>query len=417
MRQSIGCRLFLPSILLLIGLIAGPSPALARARHERRSRQPAKAPPVQPVPLSQIRVFDNLPAPFSLDARSAVLLDGHSGAVLYAFNEHEKMQPASLAKMMTFYLTLKALAQKRITLDTEVTISEKAWRLSMNNQVSRMFLRVGQQVPIHDLLYGLVVSSGNDAAVALAQYLAGSTGAFVIQMNAEAKRLGLTETHFMNPDGLPADGQYTTAADMAKLGRDLIERFPNAISYTSTKYFTFDKIRQPNFNTLLFHDARVNGIKTGHVDSAGYHLVASADSHGMELISCVLGTTSEAQRWEQSEKLIDWGFRTFSSVHPDVQKIVPASIRVYGGVADQVAIAPAEVPYVTVVRGKESAVTAAYVASARYLIAPVTRGAQVGVVNVMLAGKSIASVPVRTESAVAEGGFVKRMTDRIRLML
>ncbi len=417
MRQSIGCRLFLPSILLLIGLIAGPNLASARARHQRASRRPAKAPPVEPVPLSQIRVFDNLPAPFGLDARSAVLLDGRSGAVLYAFNEHEKMQPASLAKMMTFYLTLKALEQKRITLDTQVTISEKAWRLSMNNQVSRMFLRVGQQVPVHDLLYGLVVSSGNDAAVALAQYLAGSTDAFVIQMNAEAKRLGLTETHFMNPDGLPADGQYTTAADMAKLGRELIERFPNAVTYTSSKYFTFDKIRQPNFNTLLFHDARVNGIKTGHVDSAGYHLVASADSHGMELISCVLGTTSEAQRWEQSEKLVDWGFRTFSSVHPDLQKIVPASIRVYGGAADQVAIAPADVPYVTVVRGKEGAVTAAYVAGAKYLVAPVARGARVGEVNVMLAGKSIASAPVTTGAPVAEGGFVKRMTDRIRLML
>lgn len=417
MRQRISRRFFLPSILLLSGLIAGPNLALAKARHARRSRETAKAPPVQPVPLSQIHVFDNLPAPFALDARSAVLLDGHSGAVLYAFNEHEKMQPASLAKMMTFYLTLTALAQKRITLDTQVTISEKAWRLSMNREVSRMFLRVGQQVPIQNLLYGLVVSSGNDAAVALAQYLAGSSDAFVIQMNAEAKRLGLTETHLMNPDGLPADGQYTTAADMAKLGRDLIERFPNALTYTSSKYFTFDKIRQPNFNALLFHDSRVNGIKTGHVDSAGYHLVASAESHGMELISCVLGTTSEARRWEQSEKLIDWGFRTFSSVHPDLQKLVPRSIPVYCGAADRVAIAPISTPYVTVERGKESAVTVAYVANARYLVAPVGRGAQVGEVNVMLAGKSIAVAPVTTMSPVAEGGFFKRTTDRIRLML
>ena len=416
MRQCISRRFFLPSVLLLFAVICGPTIVSARAR-TRHPHERAKAPAVEPVPLSQIRVYGGVQAPFSLDARAAMLLDGHSGAVLYAFNEHEKMQPASLAKMMTFYLTLKALAQKRITLDTQVTISKQAWELSMNRSVSRMFLRVGQQVPVHDLLYGLVVSSGNDAAVALAEYLAGSAEAFVSQMNAEAARLGLTETHFMNPDGLPADGQYTTAADMAKLGRDLVERFPNALTYTSAKYFTFDKIRQPNFNALLFHDSRVNGIKTGHVNAAGYHLVASADSNGMELISCVLGAPSESQRWIQSEKLIAWAFRTFSSVHPDLRKSVPASLPVYGGTADVVAIAPASIPYLTVERGKEKDVAVAYAARTKYLVAPVARGTQVGDVTITLAGKTVASAPVVTQAPVARGGFFKRVTDRIRLML
>jgi serine-type D-Ala-D-Ala carboxypeptidase (penicillin-binding protein 5/6) len=406
---------------LLLGLFVAcallqAGPAMAAARHGRAPARAehSEAPPI--AALKDIRVFGNLPAPFALDARAAMLIDAETGAVLYAYNEHERMQPASLAKLMTFYLTLEALHAGRITLDTPVTVSEKAWRLSMNSSVSRMFLGVGQRVPIRDLLYGLVVSSGNDAAVALAEYLDGTTDAFAERMNATAKKLGLTETHFVNPDGLPMTGEYTTAADMVKLARAIVDRFPDALTYTATKEFTFDKIRQPNFNSLLFHDSRVDGLKTGHVEEAGYHLVATAHEGGMRLISAVLGTPTAEERRTQSEKLLGWGFRTFSTASPDWHKDVPATLRVYEGSAEQVAIAPVRTPYVTVLKGQEGKVSLSAMFRSKYLVAPVARDAAVGVLTVSADGKPQSSIPIRTEAAVERGGFFKRVSDRVRLM-
>lgn len=398
------------AIAVLLGamLCVGVAPAAAgRAAH--------KAAPA--VALNQIYVLGGGPAPFALDARSAMMIDANSGAVLYAYNEHERMQPASLAKLMTFYLVLQALHQHRVTPDTMVTISKKAWRLSMNSSLSRMFLRVGQRVSVHDLLFGLMVSSGNDAAVALAEYLGGSTEAFTAQMNAEAKKLGLAETHFEDPNGLPLPGMYTTAADMVKLARAITERFPGAYTYTSAKYFTFDKIRQPNFNSLLFYDSRVDGLKTGHVEAAGYHLVASANSDGMHLISAVLGTPSAFKRRTQTEKLIAWGFRTFASVHPDWHKAVPDQMRVYGGKADQVAVAPATVPYVTVSRGQEGKVSLHGAFASKYLVAPVTKGEKVGTLVLMVNGKAQSTIPLLAQTSVAQGGLIKRLIDRVRMRL
>jgi serine-type D-Ala-D-Ala carboxypeptidase (penicillin-binding protein 5/6) len=417
MKSRIRLAVYFIGLLVSVAVAASPPDSFAArpARAGRASRRTREAPPT--VPLSEIHVFGDRPAPFALEAKAAMLIDAHSGTVLYAYNQHEKMQPASLAKMMTFYLTLQALAQKRISLDTPVTISEAAWRLSMNRSVSRMFLGVGEKVSVRNLLYGLMVSSGNDAAVALGEYLGGSTQAFTEQMNKKARELGLTETHFANPDGLPVEGEYTTAADMVKLGRDLLRRFPNATTYTRTKEFTFDKIRQRNFNTLLFYDSRVDGIKTGHVEEAGYHLVASANANGMMLISAVMGTPSMEQRRLQTEKLIDWAFRTFATVRPDWRKAVPASIRVYQGVKDAVDIAPASDCYVTVERGKQGQVAVAYAANAKYLRAPVSKGDTVGELSVTQGGKPVASIPVVTQAAVARGGFFKRMRDRVRLML
>ena len=398
--------------------------AIAAMRHSRPMRRGVEAPP--PVSLSQVHVFGALPAPFALDARSALMIDAKTGTPLYAFNDHEKMQPASLAKIMTFYLALQALHEKRITLDTQATVSEAAWRLSLNDTVSRMFLQVGQKVPVRDLLYGLMVSSGNDAAITLAEYLGGSSEGFTRQMNDEANVLGLTETHFANPDGLPAEGEYTTAADMVKLGKALLDRFPDALNYTSTKEYTFQAtaaegrikpITQRNFNTLLFYDGRVNGIKTGHVDEAGFHLVASAQSNGMLLISAVMGTTSMEKRRVETKKLLDWAFRTFNTVHPEWHKAVPASMRVYQGAADQVAIAPASESYATVERGKERQVTVSYIGNAKYLIAPIRKGDAVGQMVVMQADKQIATIPVVAQSSVARGGLFKRLGDKIRLKL
>ncbi len=346
-----------------------------------------------------------------------MMIDADTGAVLYAYNEHEKMQPASLAKIMTFYLTLDALKAGKISPSTDITISENAWRLSMNDTVSRMFLGVGQKVAVNDLLFGLMVSSGNDAAVALAEYLGGSTDAFTKMMNDKAAEIGLKETHFDNPDGLPEEGEFTTAADMVALAHSLVTHHPEAIKYTSAKEFTFDKISQPNFNKLLLHDPRVNGIKTGHVDEAGYHLVASATSNGMNLLSAVLGAPSEARRVTESEKLIDWAFRTFVSYRPDLRKTLPRTIPVHDGVDETVAIGPNGDAVFTLGRGEETKATVQFEPSVRYLEAPVQPGVSVGNLTVLFNGKPEATIPIVAKREVARAGFFGRLRQKIGRML
>jgi serine-type D-Ala-D-Ala carboxypeptidase (penicillin-binding protein 5/6) len=396
--------------------ILAATPSFARVIH----RHPVAAQPhedVAIVPLTSIHVLGDRPAPFALDARAAFMIDADTGAVLYAYNEHEKMQPASLAKIMTFYLTLDALTAGKISPTTDVTISENAWRLSMNDTVSRMFLGVGQKVAVNDLLFGLMVSSGNDAAVALSEYLGGSTDGFTTMMNDKAKEIGLKETHFNNPDGLPAEGEFTTAADMVALAHSLVTHHPEAINYTSAKEFTFDKISQPNFNRLLLHDPRVNGIKTGHVDEAGYHLVASATSNGMNLLSAVLGTPSETLRMNESEKLIDWAFRTFVSYRPDLKKAMPATIPVHDGVAETVAIGPNGNAAFTLGRGEETRVTVQFEPAVRFVDAPVQPGTQVGDLTVLLAGQPQATIPIVTKAGVERAGFFSRLTQKFSRML
>jgi D-alanyl-D-alanine carboxypeptidase (penicillin-binding protein 5/6) len=402
---------FLIGLMLIATAIAATPVFAARPRHRATKNDAA------PMPLTGIRVLGDRPAPFALDAKAAMMVDADTGAVLYAYNEHQKMQPASLAKIMTFYLTLDALKAGKLTLDTDVTISEKAWRLSIDDTVSRMFLGVGQKVPVRDLLYGLMVSSGNDAAVALSEYLGGSTDGFTVMMNDKAKEIGLTETVFKNPDGLPEDGEFTTAADMVKLGRSLTRHHPEGFIYTSAKEYTFDKITQPTFNKLLLHDARVNGIKTGHVDEAGYHLVASAKSNGMNIISAVLGTPSEAKRRDESEKLIDWGFRAFISYKPDLRKDMPAVMAVRDGVVEQVAIGPVGEASFTLGRGEEKKVTVGFTPAVKYLEAPVRKGDPAGELAVMMDGKPQSTIPIVTQASVARAGIFGRLRQRIGRIL
>jgi len=263
-----------------------------------------------------------------------------------------------------------------------------------------------------------MVSSGNDAAVVLSEYLGGSTTAFADQMNKKARELGLGETHFTNPDGLPTPGEYTTAADMVKLGRATIERFPGALQYTAAKEFTFDKIRQRNFNTLLFYDSRVNGLKTGHVEEAGYHLVASARTENLELVAAVFGTHSMEKRRVETDKLLEWAFRSFVTISPDWHKAVPSSIRVYEGDIETVPVAPlGGRAYFTVDKGLENKVTLRAELSKSPLIAPVVRGASVGQLTVMIAGKPQSSAPIVTQVAIRRGGFFHNIADSIRMRL
>ena len=410
-------------VFALVSAILVSAMAVAARHGSRRSK--AESSPL--IPLNEIRVYGNRPAPFALAAKSAELMAVHSGAVLYAYNEHMKMQPASLAKMMTFYLTLEALRQKRITLETEMPVSQTAWRLSLNDSVSRMFLQVGNKVSVHDLLYGLMVSSGNDAAVVLSEYLGGSQEAFTQQMNEKARSLGLNETHFTNPDGLPTPDEYTTAADMVKLGRALLETFPEALQYTSAKDFTFTTIgtnhrtvtiSQRNFNTLLFYDSRVNGIKTGHVEEAGYHLVASAHSDNLDLVSAVFGTSSMETRRVETDKLLEWAFQTFTTVHSDWRKVMPEKVRIYQGDIDEVPIAPeGGSSYFTVDQGLERRLKLVPELTDKPLVAPLPKGATVGQLTVMIAGKPASSVPIVTQVAVSQGGWLHREIDSIRMKL
>ncbi len=404
------------ALAVITFLAASSSPSFARVihRHPVVKAAPEEAPA---VPLNTIHVLGDRPAPFALDARAAIMIDADTGAVLYAYNEHQKMQPASLAKIMTFYLTLDALKAGKLAPTTDVTISEKAWRLSMDDSVSRMFLGVGQKVAVNDLLYGLMVSSGNDAAVALAEYIGGSTDAFTQMMNDKAKEIGLKETHFDNPDGLPEEGEFTTAADMVALAHSLVRHHPEALTYTSEKEFAFDKIKQPNFNTLLFYDKRVNGIKTGHVDEAGYHLVASASSDGMNLLSAVMGAPSSERRRTETEKLIEWAYRTFVSYRPDLKKAMPTTIPVHDGIAETVAIGPDRAPVFTLGRGEETKVTVQFEPSVRYLQAPVHPGDSVGDLTVLLNGKPQAMIPIVAKAGVTEAGFFGRLRQKIGRML
>lgn len=362
-----------------------------------------------------ITMFGNLPVPFYLDARSALLMDAKTGTLLYANNEHEPMQPASLAKLMTFYLVLEALQTGRTTLDTLVEISEQAWRISMNSSVSRMFLRIGQSVSVQDLIYGMMVSSGNDAAVALAEHVSGSSDAFTEQMNEKAKELGLMESRFTNPDGLPAPGAYTTAGDMAILSRAILERFPEAVTFTGTKECTFQKIRQPNFNSLLFHDTRVDGLKTGYVREAGYHLVATAQEGEMRLIAVVLGSADGEKRRMESGKLLTWGFRTFATVILDWSRDMPEELPVYGGETRRLPIAPGAPPQVTILKGHEKKLDLTAAFPSKHLIAPVAKDATVGVLTVSADGNSLVSIPIKTLTAVGPGSFFNRTIDRVKL--
>lgn len=393
----------------LIAIVAGTGPAAAR-------RTPARPEPAPSAALEQIRVYQGKPAPFALQARSALLVAGRTGAVLYAFNEHERMQPASLAKIMTFYLALEALKAGKIAQDTRIPISKDAWRLSMDQSVSRMFLEVGSQVSVHDLLLGLMVSSGNDAAGALAEYLGGSSEGFIEMMNREAARLGLSETRFASPDGLPEPNQYTTAADMVKLARIVVERHPEALAITATKEFTFHGIAQPNFNSLLFHDSRVDGLKTGHVAEAGYHLVATARSGSLQLVSAVMGARSPEKRRLETEKLLDWAFRSFVAVAPDWRAAAPVRLRVYQGSGPSVAIAPAGPVELTVARGEEKQVKLAARLDSGYLLAPVERGATVGDLTLFEGDKPLATIELQTTSAVTRGSLLHVLADRVRLM-
>lgn len=353
--------------------------------------------------------------PLNLAAKSAFLMDAHTGMVMYAYNEEERMQPASLAKILTFDMALEALEKKQVSLEDEVPVSERAWRLSMDQGVSRMFIEVGDKVKLEDLLYGLMVSSGNDAAVAIAEFLAGTEENFVRQMNTRAAEIGLADTRFSNAHGLEAPDQYTTAKDMARLAQHLVLNHPEGLKYTSAKEFIFNGIRQTNWNKLIFRDPRVNGLKTGHLGSVGYHLVATAKEGETYLIAVVMGTASEDLRARETARLLDWGFNNFTTV--DVPPpALPKTLPVYKGQQQSVPVKVQGDMLVTVPR-EDAEKLEATARLDELVVAPLPAGSQVGQITITgPQGKILKSVAVVTAEEVKRGGFFRVLWDSLRLL-
>jgi D-alanyl-D-alanine carboxypeptidase (penicillin-binding protein 5/6) len=349
-----------------------------------------------------------------VDARAWILMDYASGKVLAEGNADEKLDPASLTKLMTSYVVGQALKAGKIHLTDMVTIGKDAW--ATGNPVLRgsslMFLKPGDLVSVEDLNKGVIIQSGNDASIAIADYVAGSQDSFVSLMNNYAQKLNLTSTTFKTVHGLDAPGQFSTARDMALLGKALIHDVPEEYAIHKEKEFTFNKIKQPNRNRLLWSsNLNVDGMKTGTTAGAGYNLVASATQGDMRLISVVLGTKTDRIRFNESEKLLTWGFRFYETVTPIKPDATFVTQRVWFGDANEVKLGAGEAGSVTIPRGQLKNLKASFTLTEPQLTAPLKKGQVVGSIDFQLNGKSIEQRPLMVMEAVEEGGFFSRMWD------
>ncbi|GAB4183854.1 MAG: D-alanyl-D-alanine carboxypeptidase family protein [Wenzhouxiangellaceae bacterium] len=351
-----------------------------------------------------------LPAPPPVAGSSHILIDYHSGRVLASEDPNLQVEPASITKIMTTYVVFQELAQGRIALTDEVTISEKAW----SAEGSRMFVDVNSKVPVSELLKGVVIQSGNDASIALAEYVAGSEEAFAGLMNHFAGVIGMADSHFVNATGLPDAEHYTTAHDVALLVQALIHDFPEQYELYSEKEYTYNSIRQSNRNLLLWRDPTVDGVKTGHTESAGYCLAASAQRDGMRLISAVMGTDSEKARADHTQALLNYGFRFFETVSLYQPQETLATRPVWKGTLSEVPLGVAEPWYLTMPRGRYNDLDAQMAIDQR-LLAPLPEGAEVGHAVIMLDGEEIDRRPLVTLQEVPEAGFFGRTWDSVKL--
>ena len=350
------------------------------------------------------------PAAPQLAAEGYLLIDADSGHVIVEHNSQQRLPPASLTKIMTSYIVSAELARGTVSLDEEVLISVKAWRTGG----SRMFIREGTKVTVEDLKRGIIVSSGNDASVAMAERIAGSEDAFADLMNQHAARLGMNDTNFMNSTGLPDDNHYTTAADLARLTTALIKDFPEDYEIYSEKYFVYNDIRQPNRNLLLWRDQSVDGVKTGHTEAAGYCLVASAERDGMRLVSVVMGASSEESRAVESQKLLTYGFRYFETVRLYEEKDALKSVRVWGGESGSVSLGVSSDVVLTVPRGSVSGLSATMDIQ-KVIEAPLAEGAELGSLKITNGDQLVREIPLVSSQAIEAGGFFKRFWDSLSL--
>ncbi|ESH95851.1 cytochrome C550 [Cupriavidus sp. HPC(L)] len=352
-------------------------------------------------------------------AKAWMLYDVTSGQALGSQNADARIEPASLTKIMTAYLAFQALKEKRLTLDQAVVPTNVV--LKVKSDESRMFIEPNKPVTVQDLLMGLIVQSGNDAALALAEAVGGSEEGFVAMMNREAQRMGMKSTHFTNTDGIPDPNHYTTAADLAILTTRLIQDFPEYYGMYSQKEFTYNKIKQPNRNRLLYIDSTVDGVKTGHTRSAGYCLISSAKrplanvpNGSRRLISIVIGTTSEQVRTQESLKVLNYGFQFFDTLRLYDKGQVLATPDIYKGSNDTIKIGVRDETYVTVPKGTAGRLKPV-LERQELLVAPISAGQQVGTVKLMDGTTKVAEFPVVALEEVPEAGFFGRIWDTIRL--
>ena len=361
--------------------------------------------------LASPALAQQLPVPPTLAAKSWLLLEMGSGQVLTAEKPDERLEPASLTKLMTAYLTFAALQKKTITLEQSLPVSQKAWKTGG----SKMFVRVDTQVPVDDLIKGMIVQSGNDACVTLAEGIAGSEENFAQMMNREAQRLGMKSSSFTNSTGLPDPNLYTTAHDLSLLAGALIRDFPEYYKkYYSMKEFRYNNITQPNRNRLLWMDSSVDGVKTGHTEAAGYCLVSSSQREKRRLLSVVLGTKSDSARASESLKLLNWGFITYDAVTVAGKDQAVATLRVWKGLQKEVKAGFTADLVIAVPKGFAEKVKSDFVAEPR-LIAPIEAGQKLGMLQVSIDGKPYAEYPVIALEAVPLAGFFGRLIDTIRL--
>jgi D-alanyl-D-alanine carboxypeptidase (penicillin-binding protein 5/6) len=366
---------------------------------ETPAAEPATAAPLTPIP-----------SPPELKARSYVVIDHDSGRVLAALDPDSRQEPASLTKIMTAYGVFRALKEGRIKLDDMVTISDHAWK----QEGSRMFVEVGKQVSVENLIQGMIVQSGNDATVALAEHVAGTEPTFVQMMNTYAKELGMTGSNFTNSPGMPDPEHYTTARDSAILSSALIREFPEYYRWYAQREFTWNGITQQNRNGLLWRDPTVDGVKTGHTESAGYCLVASAKREGMRLVSAVLGTESMRAREDANAALLNYGFNFFETKRLYAAGEPLTTARVWKGASPEVGLALQRDLYVTGQRGQTGSVKAEFQLPDR-LVAPLDAKTPIGKVNILVDGTTIATHDLYPAQDVARGGLFRRASDTVRL--
>ncbi|SBT18040.1 D-alanyl-D-alanine carboxypeptidase DacA precursor [Marinomonas gallaica] len=351
-----------------------------------------------------------IPAPPQLSANSYVLMDAYTGDVLVEHNSREELPPASLTKLMTAYIAEYELAKGNISMNDQVTISETAWRM----EGSRMFIREGTQVRLEDLMRGIIIQSGNDASVAVAEHIAGGEAAFADLMNQHAKLLGMNNSHFVNSTGFPAEGHYSSALDIALLSRATIVHFPQNYELYSEKYFTYNDIRQPNRNKLLWRDKTVDGLKTGHTEAAGYCLAASAVRNGTRLIAVVMGTSSTEARAAETQKLLNYGFRYYETRKLYSAGQVLSDARVWGGEVDTVKVGFSEDVLVTMPRQNADSIPASLDLKSE-IEAPIAAGDVLGKIIVGTPENILLERDVVALEPVSEGGFFKRLFDKVKL--
>ncbi|MDH5407784.1 MAG: D-alanyl-D-alanine carboxypeptidase [Gammaproteobacteria bacterium] len=352
-----------------------------------------------------------VPAAPKINAKSWLLMDFHSGRSLAEKDIDKRIEPASLTKLMTTYVLLYEIKNGGIKLDDKVKISEKAWRM----KGSRMFIEVNSIVPVKKLMMGLIVQSGNDATVALAEHAAGSEESFVSLMNKHADSLGMVGTNFVNSTGWPNKNHYTTVRDLMVLTKALIRDFPKYYPWYSIKEYTYNKITQKNRNRLLWQDERVDGVKTGHTESAGYCLISSAKFNKMRLVSIVVGSKSESGRANASRKLLNYGFRFYETFafHPADKPVT--EVRLWKGESDMLPLGLSSTLFVTTPRGMREKVKTQLEID-ETITAPAVQGKHYGKLNIKLGDKTIASRPLVAMQSIGSGGMWSRFIDNILLM-